>query len=419
MKDEQPLKSMLEKMKGEVQFKSVLESIKEERLIEALHGVLEEKRYLVVFDDIWTIAAWDCLKPAFAREKKGSKVLFTTRNRTVASHADPWSSPVEPPFLTDNEEDWEFKKRELIRMWIAEGFILESSIGGEETMEDVGEEYLEELVRRCMVQHTEDAVTNSSSSTLQLTSSNKWRRIAIHPRISGNDASKSKFYVPLLKSGDSHLRSLFYFIEDGMRMGRQRDFYRSTHGYIMTRQQGRFIFENFRLLRVLKIDYMAVPTTLGNWAFDSFEMWKQSFANLEPLCSLHRLTKVELRGAIPEDPHSLHHNLEHLPSSLAKLTLVNSQLKRDPMGILEKLSNLRFLCFDFNSYVGSKMVCSAHGFPQLETLKSCIFRGTRRMGNRRRCNAMSQDSTISTSKEIDDDSRRIEISHHHSGIDDY
>ncbi|KAJ9160194.1 hypothetical protein P3X46_025616 [Hevea brasiliensis] len=110
MKDEQPLKSMLEKMKGEVQFKSVLESIKEERLIEALHGVLEEKRYLVVFDDIWTIAAWDCLKPAFAREKKGSKVLFTTRNRTVASHADPWSSPVEPPFLTDNE-GWELLKR--------------------------------------------------------------------------------------------------------------------------------------------------------------------------------------------------------------------------------------------------------------------------------------------------------------------
>ncbi|KAF2318950.1 hypothetical protein GH714_011940 [Hevea brasiliensis] len=309
-------------------------------------------------------------------------------------------------YLSQFPEDWEFKKRELIRMWIAEGFILQSSIGGEETMEDVGEEYLEELVSRCVVQvsqrdhtgigvkrcrihdlvrdmciskardenflgvmqHTEDAVTNSSSSTLQLTSSIKWRRIAIHPRISGNDAIKWKFYVPLLKSGDSHLRSLFYFNED-------------------------------------------VPTTLGNWAFDSFEvrleklrhletlkcvqaeyliktdavrklinlrnlsiefeakeevevvlrspifelgrlrslkmlmlmgMPMESFPNLEPLSSLHRLTKVELWGAIPEDPHSLHHNLEYLPASLAKLTLIYSQLKRDPMGILEKLPNLRF-----------------------------------------------------------------------------
>ncbi|KAF2318934.1 hypothetical protein GH714_011862 [Hevea brasiliensis] len=110
MKDEQPLKSMLEKMKEEVQFKSVLESLKEERLIEAIHSVLEEKRYLVVFDDIWTNEAWDRLKPAFLKGKKGSKVVFTTRNRTLASHADPWSSPVEPPFLTD-EEGWELLER--------------------------------------------------------------------------------------------------------------------------------------------------------------------------------------------------------------------------------------------------------------------------------------------------------------------
>ncbi|KAF2310195.1 hypothetical protein GH714_007152 [Hevea brasiliensis] len=37
------------------------------------------------------------------------------------------------------------------------------------------------------------------------------------------------------------------------------------------------------------------------------------------------------------------------------------------MGILEKLRNLRFLQLN-HSYEGSKMVCSAHGFPQLETL---------------------------------------------------
>ncbi|KAJ9160197.1 hypothetical protein P3X46_025619 [Hevea brasiliensis] len=635
MKDEQPLKSMLEKMKEEVQFKSVLESLKEERLIEALHSVLEEKRYLVVFDDIWTNEAWDCLKPAFLKGKKGSKVLFTTRNRTLASHADPWTSPVEPPFLTDDEgwellerktfpreipkeygctpeleklgremvkkcrglplavvvlggllatkkslkewevvhgsinaqfvkweqhhqyggvygilalsyhdlpfhlkpcflylsqfpEDWEFEKNELIRMWIAEGFILQSSIGGEETMEDVGEEYLEELVSRCVVQmsqrdhtgigvkrcrihdlvrdmciskardenflgvmqHTEDAVTNSSSSTLQLTSSNKWRRIAIHPRISGNDASKSKFYMPLLKSGDSHLRSLFYFSEDG------------TWRFYMTRQQGRFIFENFRLLRVLKIDYIPqsrLPTEIGHLIHlryiglygagmnDRAKCWRSessplpssignlrslytldlrnnyvfilpaalskleclrhllvgarnfqqvrldklrhletlkcvdaedliktdavqkltnlrnlsvnfraeeevevvlrspifklgrlrslrmlmklgSFLNLKPLSSLRHLTRVKLCGAIPEDRYSLHHNLEHLPASLAKLTLKYSELKRDPMSILEKLPNLRILELDIGSYEGSKIVCSAHGFPQLETL---------------------------------------------------
>lgn len=43
-------------------------------------------------------------------------------------------------------------------------------------------------------------------------------------------------------------------------------------------------------------------------------------------------------------------------------------MKRDPMGILEKLPSLRILLLRFNAYEGSKMVCSANGFPQLETL---------------------------------------------------
>ncbi|KAF2310194.1 hypothetical protein GH714_007151 [Hevea brasiliensis] len=396
--------------------KSEFEGMNEEELVIALHSRLEEKRYLVVLDDIWTTEAWDCLKPAFPKGKKGSKVLFATRNRIVASHADPWSSPVEPPFLTDDEswellnrktfprdihmengctaefeklgremvkkcrglpiaivvlggllatkkslkewevvhgsintqfvkweqhhqcggvygilalsyhdlpfhlkpcflylsqfpEDWEFHKRELIPMWMAEGFILQSSMGeGEDTMEDKGEEYLEELISRCMVQvsqrdhtgigvktcrihdlvrgmciskgrtenflgviqYTEDAAANSSSFTLQLTSSNKWRRIAIHPRITGKGGSKSKFCVPSLKNGDSHLRSLFYFIEHGMLdVVRQKlggGFEYGSSGYYMRRQQLKFIFENFRLLRVLKIDYIYhyyIPMELG------------------------------------------------------------------------------------------------------------------------------------------------------------
>ncbi|KAF2318928.1 hypothetical protein GH714_011836 [Hevea brasiliensis] len=401
MKDEQPLKSMLEKMKEEVQFKSVLESLKEERLIEALHSVLEEKRYLVVFDDIWTNEAWDCLKPAFLKGKKGSKVLFTTRHRTLASHADPWSSPVEPPFLTDDEgwellerktfpreipkehgctpeleklgremvkkcrglplavvvlggllatkkslkewevvhgsinaqfvkweqdhqyggvygilalsyhdlpfhlkpcflylsqfpEDWEFEKNELIRMWIDEGFILQSSIGGEETMEDVGEEYLEELCVDAKDLIKTDAIRKLTN--LRNLSVDFWAKEEVEVVLRS----------PIFKLG--RLRSLRMLMEMG------------------------------------------------------------SFPNLEPLSSLRHLTRVKLCGTIPEDPHSLHHNLEHLPASLAKLTLEYSQLKkRDPMGILEKLPNLIILELDIGSYKGSKIVCSAHGFPQLET----------------------------------------------------
>ncbi|KAK2986210.1 hypothetical protein RJ640_000372 [Escallonia rubra] len=80
---------------------------KEEDPVEILYEFLKDKRYLVVLDDIWRVEAWDILKNAFPKNgKAGSKVLFTTRNKVVASHADPWSIPIEPPML-DEGQSWE------------------------------------------------------------------------------------------------------------------------------------------------------------------------------------------------------------------------------------------------------------------------------------------------------------------------
>lgn len=112
-----------------------------------------------------------------------------------------------------------------------------------------------------------------------------------------------------------------------------------------------------------KID--VVPCFLGQ----VLHMLKgSSFPSLETLSDCHQLTKLELNGIIPEDPYSSLHNLECLPRSLAKLRLSNSRLKKDPMGVLEKLPNLRFLDLGEESYEGSVMVCTVHGFPQLESL---------------------------------------------------
>ncbi|KAG8645008.1 hypothetical protein MANES_10G023300v8, partial [Manihot esculenta] len=96
---------------------------------------------------------------------------------------------------------------------------------------------------------------------------------------------------------------------------------------------------------------------------------ESSFPSLEPLSHCQSLKKLELRGEIPEHPSSLHHNLEFLPVSLNKLILSNSGLNQDPMSFLQKLPNLSFLHLEDKSYKGTKMGCSAHGFPQLETLK--------------------------------------------------
>ncbi|KAK1323913.1 putative disease resistance RPP13-like protein 3 [Acorus calamus] len=50
-------------------------------------------------------------------------------------------------------EDYEIDAKKLIRLWVAEGFVQETE---ENTMEEVAEEYLKDLIGRCMVQMMEE-----------------------------------------------------------------------------------------------------------------------------------------------------------------------------------------------------------------------------------------------------------------------
>ncbi|KAB2010931.1 hypothetical protein ES319_D10G279300v1 [Gossypium barbadense] len=250
-----------------------IKKMDEIELTRTLFDALKEKRYLVVLDDIWRSEDWDILKPAFPRGRKGSKILFTTRNRNVASRADSCNTPIELSFLTDDEswnllckkafprskmgsqccseefvklgkdmvkkcgglplaivvlgcllatkqsvaqwemvhknihghlnelphqdrqygavnrilvssyndlpyplkpcflylshypEDWEIPKKELIRLWIAEGFIPENE---EFLMEDLGEKFLEELIDRSLVQVSTRDYTGTNVETCRV-----------------------------------------------------------------------------------------------------------------------------------------------------------------------------------------------------------------------------------------------------------
>ncbi|CAO2176101.1 unnamed protein product [Urochloa humidicola] len=53
-------------------------------LIDNLRKYLQDKRYLVVVDDLWDASAWDIIKCAFPKGPYGSKVLTTTRIERVA-----------------------------------------------------------------------------------------------------------------------------------------------------------------------------------------------------------------------------------------------------------------------------------------------------------------------------------------------
>ncbi|CAD5181600.1 unnamed protein product [Musa acuminata subsp. malaccensis] len=43
-----------------------------------------DKRYLIVLDDTWEISAWDSFKAALPYNRNGSRIIVTTRNKTVA-----------------------------------------------------------------------------------------------------------------------------------------------------------------------------------------------------------------------------------------------------------------------------------------------------------------------------------------------
>nr|UBY07237.1 NBS-LRR disease resistance protein [Dasypyrum villosum] len=56
-------------------------------LEETLKRFLEQQKYLIVLDDVWTPESFDDLSRVFTRSDKGSRLIITTREARVAAHA--------------------------------------------------------------------------------------------------------------------------------------------------------------------------------------------------------------------------------------------------------------------------------------------------------------------------------------------
>uniref|UniRef100_A0ACD5ZXE0 Uncharacterized protein n=1 Tax=Avena sativa TaxID=4498 RepID=A0ACD5ZXE0_AVESA len=164
-------------------------------LEDTLKRFLHQKKYLIILDDVWTPEAFADLSRALVCTDKGSKVLITIREGDVAALASQghiltleslpedkaWDlfcrksfsremgheCPEAMKLLTKEivgkckglplpivlfPEDHLFHRKMLVRLWIAEGFIVEK---GASTLEEVAEGYLKELVNRNMLQLVE------------------------------------------------------------------------------------------------------------------------------------------------------------------------------------------------------------------------------------------------------------------------
>ncbi|GMP78402.1 hypothetical protein CsSME_00034332 [Camellia sinensis var. sinensis] len=56
-----------------------------ESLIVKLRGYLSEKRYVIVFDDVWETDFWGSIRDALPKNSEGSRVIITTRSEQVAT----------------------------------------------------------------------------------------------------------------------------------------------------------------------------------------------------------------------------------------------------------------------------------------------------------------------------------------------
>jgi hypothetical protein len=79
-----------------------------EQLVEHLEG----KRYLVVMDDIWSPGVWDQVHRAFPENRKGSRILITSRIKAVALHASRTSDPYLLPLL-NQDESWNLLSKKV------------------------------------------------------------------------------------------------------------------------------------------------------------------------------------------------------------------------------------------------------------------------------------------------------------------
>ncbi|KAL4378722.1 hypothetical protein GQ457_02G039430 [Hibiscus cannabinus] len=83
---------------------------RDEEITNKLFNFLKEAKCLVIVDDIWSNEAWDSIKPAFSETETKTKILLTSRNTEVVSHADPKGYLHQLQCL-NQEQSWELLRK--------------------------------------------------------------------------------------------------------------------------------------------------------------------------------------------------------------------------------------------------------------------------------------------------------------------
>lgn len=79
------LKGFLEATKEAAPAPEEIDTMGDLLLVDALRNHLQQKKYLIVLDDVWSVNAWEVVKYALPDSNCGSRIIFTTRLGNIAA----------------------------------------------------------------------------------------------------------------------------------------------------------------------------------------------------------------------------------------------------------------------------------------------------------------------------------------------
>ncbi|RVW20170.1 putative disease resistance protein [Vitis vinifera] len=250
-------------------------------------------------------------------------------------------------------EDSEIKASKLIRLWLAEGFIQRR---GKETLEDIAEDYMHELIHRSLIQVAERRVDGGVESCRM---HDLLRDLAVL------EAKDAKFFelgkTNMLPRDIGEFIHLKFLCING-------------HGRVtlpssicrLVNLQSLNLGDHYGRGSWLEGDGLGKLTQLRKLVLGGLltpYLKKGFFESITKLTALQTLAL-----GIEKEVEKLPEQFEFYPPNLLKLGLWDCELRDDPMMILEKLPSLRKLELGSDAYVGKKMICSSGGFLQLESL---------------------------------------------------
>ncbi|KXG25269.1 hypothetical protein SORBI_3007G148100 [Sorghum bicolor] len=130
------MKDVISQVPCKKDFTEDIDTWDEKKFIGKLRELLQDKRYLIIIDDIWSILAWDAIKYAFPENNFSSRIIATTRIVDVARSC----------CLGGNDRMYEM---EALSDLHSKKLFFKRTFGSEDCCPDVLKEVSNEILKKC------------------------------------------------------------------------------------------------------------------------------------------------------------------------------------------------------------------------------------------------------------------------------